>query len=449
MTDEQINDGYSMTAIGGPFSGDGSFLVLPKDFDKNYVKNGQHGHKESLRRSAWQCYRQPNLLYKTIILARKAYIVGERPTFEPLNYDPEAQAILAEWWARNEISSLIRDMHIMLENDGEAGIFYARKDRGDNPYVFAMSGKEIKEIHGAPALGPSQIDINGGEKTLKFKKGRFVWYGHETHRKEFRGWPVLAGVPDACNAYVDLLQARSKLHKLQNVITLVLTHLIDMNQKRRKDKDIRRDISDARKKSVAFDGTNNMVHLNRDKDSGHAGAIDTITPGKGAEDASLDAKAIRRLALSPSGIQDYQAGYGDDINRATAEVMSQSSSRFLKESQGVIVDLITKAARIELRRELTGRRDYLITSQRDSKKGPVPLENRTPINQWTVDLRLPSLWSDNLEEQIKKFEFACKFSGIDPKEILRNLEVPLKATGEVELRPESGSNANTRTIPDE
>jgi hypothetical protein len=366
-----------------------------------------HGLRRSdERKKARVAYFLNPLLYAGVNVI-VSYVVSDAFSYGDLD-DKTAQLALDEFWPANDLGSLTERMFIEHLLDGETATVFDKQQTSqrDAPGLIGLADVDRGvEVESRITGGVTSIQVANEEGRLEpYQQGEFVWLAHDALYNDPRGWPVVMRAIDPCLAYVGLLNHRLRAWEIQGRLNAVYKALVDTSTS---------DGGLAQHKAKAeiygkIPRNGAVVTLAMDSQTGRSEELTFPEVGKGAGDASNDARLIRLLAAAALDLPEHYLGEGGNVTRTTADSMGDPARRGFLRRQAFVRTWGNEVFRRELKRRFGPERRYIkrIVKVRDDGLTRVVSRKRVPAEQVEVPWVFPSLSTDDIIGLTKKVETA-------------------------------------------
>ncbi|GAA5514779.1 hypothetical protein Dcar01_03540 [Deinococcus carri] len=348
---------------------------------------GTLSRADTQRAAVVMWYLNP-LLYGAVEVI-KGFVLGASISYGA-HPDKAVQAVMEEFWAANSFDALIERWfteHLLLgENltiwpDPKR---FKRLDQAARIGHYGVIDGQLK-FNTVPGLPDVVESIGISRRTLQ--RGEFVWTASDAILNDVRGWPVVGRALGPALAYVNFVNARTKVHDLASRINAIYYAFAkdekELNQKA------------ARFRNVPRSGAVLTLAQNAE---GVSEKFEFSTPDVHATDAATDAKLIKQLLAVALGLPEHYLAEGGGVTRTTADSMGEPTRKGFERRQRVVWNWLQGSFRTELARRYP---DGTFVTKKGSRK-------RVPASLVEFPFSFPSLRNEDLPALVAKVALAAK-----------------------------------------
>jgi hypothetical protein len=323
--------------------------------------------------------------------------------------DERADVAWREFWEVNHLHEMADRVFRERMTDGETLTLWPtssttlRRNR-DQPariglYDVAM-GWTYETIPGLP----SEIESVLTDGNTIHGPGEFTYQGHLAGLwNDPRGFPVLMQAVPAALAYVNFLNSRIRLHRIQSRINAIYRAFIDPSWSADAQRKALQERAAAFEK-IPSDGA--VVTIGMNPENGEGETFEFPNLDKKSVDSSEDGRLLRMLFAVGLNLPLLLLSDGEDANKATGSVQLKSTVMALEKHQSIAWRWLQGVGRTELKRRYGPAQTYRVET-RSTKGGRVVTESE----QVTADLielpvTLPEITADDAEGILAKVQYA-------------------------------------------
>jgi hypothetical protein len=376
---QDMQGGWQLTGgVGGP-------VTLPQQVRLL----GALSRADTQRAAIVTWYLNP-LLYGAVEVI-KSFVLGTSVTYGD-HPDKTVQAVMEEFWAANNFETLTERWfteHLLLGENLTIWPDPKRFTRRDQAARIGQYGVIDGQLTFKTQPGlPDVIDTIGiaGKRTLR--EGEYVWAAHDSILNDVRGWPVVGRALGPALAYLNFINARTKVHDLASRINAVYYAFA------KDDKELA--AKAARFRTIPRNGA--VLTLGMHPDTGKSEKFEFHTPDLKAQDAAIDAKLIKQLLAVALGLPEHYLAEGGGVTRTTADSMGEPARKGFQRRQRTVWNWLQTTFRTELARRNP---DGLFITKKGSRK-------RVPVSQVEFPFNFPSLQNEDLPALVAKVSLAAK-----------------------------------------
>lgn len=375
---QDMQGGWQLTGgVGGPISLPQQARLL-----------GTLSRADTQRAAVVAWYLNP-LLYGAIEVI-KSFVLGTSVTYGD-HPDKTVQAVMEEFWSANNFEVLIERWlteHLLLgENltiwpDPKR---FTRRDQAARIGQYGVIDGQLK-FTSPPGL-PDVVESIGiaGKRTLR--SGEYVWSAHDSILNDVRGWPVVGRALGPALAYLNFINARTKVHELSSRINAIYYAFA------KDDKELA--AKAARFRNVPRNGAVLTLAQNQE---GKREEFDFHIPDLKAQDSAVDAKLIKQLLAVALGLPEHYLAEGGGVTRTTADSMGEPARKSFQRRQRTVWNWLQATFRTELARRYP---DGTFATKKGSRKRVSAAQVEFPFN-------FPSLQNEDLTALIAKINLVAR-----------------------------------------
>lgn len=365
---------------------------------------GQHAPNRMLERAAARTAFMLNPLLSGAVDVIHGFVLGRGLSYGEF-HDKDAQLALEEFWSINDFEELANRWLDEYLVDGENLTLFPTDRVGQNMparigFYDVATGFELEHEKGLPNHVTSVLT----QANRLYEEGQFHWSAHRAYWNEVRGWPVIMQAVPAALAYVNFVNARIRLHKLQSRINALYKAFI-------RSTDPKAALQEQKDKASAFarvpeDGA--VMTIGKDPGSGQAEEFELLSTNANARDSSADGRLIRLLVAVALNLPEHWLGEGGDVTRTTADSMSSPAKNSLEVRQQRVARWATSVFRLELKRRYGPEKKYRVRKARFRDGIRVVDNAEVPADLLEPPWLFPEVDEENLEGIIQKVKLASE-----------------------------------------
>ncbi|MHA0043006.1 hypothetical protein [Deinococcus sp. PEB2-63] len=376
---QDMQGGWQLTGgIGGP-------VTLPQQVRLL----GALSRADTQRAAVVAWYLNP-LLYGAVEVI-KSFVLGTSVTYGD-HPDKTVQAVMEEFWAANSFDTLVERWfteHLLLGENLTIWPDPKRFTRRDQAARIGQYGVIDGQLTFKTAPGlPDVVESIGiaGKRTLR--QDEYVWSAHDTLLNDVRGWPAVGRALGPALAYLNFINARTKVHELASRINAVY-YAFAKDEKELNAKA-------GRFRNVPRNGA--VLTLGMHPETGKREEFEFHIPDLKAQDSAVDAKLIKQLLAVALGLPEHYLAEGGGVTRTTADSMGEPARKSFQRRQRTVWNWLQATFRTELTRRYP---DGTFTTKKGSRKRVSAAQVEFPFN-------FPSLQNEDLTALIAKINLVAR-----------------------------------------
>lgn len=337
------------------------------------------------------------------------FVIGEGVTYGEMA-DSRAQDYLEEFYQANRLEAKISRFFYEWLVDGENLTLFPKQGSSNRAtrseaarigFYDVAHSIEFNEVEDLP----DAIESIETENKVKRTENEFVWTAHRSLWNDIRGWPVIMQAVPAALSYIDFLNDRIKLNKIQSRInglykTFIYSKTADLAREEKK------------KNAAAFEGmpkSNKVVTIGKDPTTGESEEFELLSPKTNAGDSSKDARLIYLLVAVALSLPEHYLAFTGEVTRTTADSQDSPTTKSFKRHQNTVRTWLDNTMRLEcLRRDGKGKK-YKVQRSKVLAGGIISKETkRVPASILTFPWQFPELESESTADLVSKLNLLIK-----------------------------------------
>lgn len=323
--------------------------------------------------------------------------------------DDRADVAWREFWEVNRLHELADRVFRERMTDGETLTLWPtssatlRRNRNQAARIGLYDVAMGWTHESVPGL-PSEIESILTDGNVIHGPGEFTYQGHLAGMwNDARGWPVLMQSTPAALAYVDFLNSRIRLHRVQSRINAIYKTFINPRWTAAEQNAALQERASAFE-AIPRDGA--VVTVGMNPENGQGESFEFPNYDKKSVDSSEDGRLIRMLFAVGLNLPLALLSDGEDANRATGAVQLEATVKALEKHQGIVWRWLQSIGRTELKRRYGPAQLYAVET-RSTKGGRVVKETeRITADMLELPVSLPEITSDDAAAVLARVQYA-------------------------------------------
>jgi len=361
-----------------------------------------------LERTAARLAYLTNPLVFGAVEALHGIALGTNLTYGRMS-DDRADVAWREFWEVNHLHEMADRVFRERMTDGETLTLWptnsvALTRNRNQPARIGLYDVAMGWTHETIPGLPSEIESVLTDGNTIHGPGEFTYHGHLAGMwNDPRGFPVLMQAVPAALAYVDFLNSRIRLHRIQSRINAIYRAFIDPSWSADQQRKALQERAAAFEK-IPNDGA--VVTIGMNPENGEGESFDFPNLDKKSVDSSEDGRLLRMLFAVGLNLPLLLLSDGEDANKATGSVQLKSTVMALEKHQSIAWRWLQSVGRTELKRRYGPAQTYAVVT-RSTKGGRVVTETeRVTADLLELPVTLPEITADDAEGILAKVQYA-------------------------------------------
>lgn len=389
LYNEQLKGGWVQgSGIGRPHTSISQVMGVPQN--------------RALERLAARVAFMTNPIISGAIEVMQGFVLGKGVAYGE-HFDDRAHEYLEEFFAHNLLDRLTERWLYQYFVDGENLTLFPqhttrqRAVRREPAYIglYQVSDSlELESIPGVPHI-PNQVLTQ--DNTLR-SRDEFVWTAFKPMWNDLRGWPVIMQAVPAALSYIDFVNARIRLHKLQARINGVYKTFVFSKTAIAAEEEKKRN-------SAAFgivpqDGS--VLTIGKNPETGESEEFDFLRPDPKANDARQDGRMIYLLACVALQLPEHYLSFTGEVTRTTAANQDAPTQNALERHQGTVETWLNEVMRRELVRRDGTSQTYTVRKRRMLPGGDIAYDDKqVPASRYYFNWHFPEVRRHDLSDIVE------------------------------------------------
>ena len=323
--------------------------------------------------------------------------------------DERVNTTWTEFWETNRLHDLTDRAFREYMTDGELLTLWPTNSRTlrrrrDQPARIGLYDVSMGWTHESIPGLPGEIQEVLTDSNHIHDDSQFVYVGHLAGMwNDPRGWPVIMQAVPAALAYVNFLNSRIRLHRVQSRINAIYKAFINPSWSADEQQRVLQQRAEAFS-SIPADGS--VITIGMDPTSGNSEGFDFPNYDKKSIDSSEDGRLLRMLFAVGLNLPLMLLSDGEDANLATSTVQMEGAIRGLKKRQRALWSWLQQLGRTELERRNGPAQLYEVARLRREGTRIVKDVERVPASMIELPVVLPEITAEDTQAVISKVQYA-------------------------------------------